>query len=62
MNKRLGDLSKDQVTVFGAIEILYRHGVISTPAYWYENYTKIKYLDQLMINMANNMANKLGAL
>ena len=55
VNKRLGKVSKDPVTVSGAIEILYKNGLISTPGYWHENYAKLPYLDQLIINMANKL-------
>ena len=55
VNIRLGKTIKPALTVPGAIEILYINGVISTPAYWQDNYDKIQYLDQLMINMANKL-------
>jgi len=53
VNIRLGKTIKPALTAPDAIEILHRNGVIGTPAYWLENYTKVQYLDQLIINMAN---------
>lgn len=38
--------------VESAIEILAGKGVISTAGYWYANYGKLKYLDQLLIKMS----------
>ena len=54
VNRRI----RPPLTALGAIEILHKHGVINTPAYWQANYDKIQYLDLLLINMAD----KLNAL
>jgi len=55
VNKRLGKAPKAPVTVYDAIEMLHRNGVISTPEYWHENYAKLQYLDLLIINMAQKL-------
>jgi hypothetical protein len=55
VNGRIGKAIKPALTALGAIEVLHKHGVIGTPAYWQQNYDKIQYLDQLIINMANKL-------
>ena len=44
--------TEEQLDVKMAIDILVKHNVIASPEYWLNNYTKLQYLDQLLINMA----------
>jgi len=55
VNIRIGKAPTPAMTVESAIETLYSNGVISTPAYWRQNYDKLQYLDQLIINMAKRL-------
>jgi len=55
VNRRIDKAIKPALTAPGAIEILYKHGVINTPAYWLAICDKIIYFDQLLINMANKL-------
>lgn len=41
-----------------AINHLVKCGVINSPDYWAENYSKIKYLDTLLISMANHCVSR----
>jgi hypothetical protein len=48
------DETKD-ATVSEAINVLAYHGVTLSPEYWLENYAKLDYLDNLLINMASRL-------
>jgi hypothetical protein len=43
-------------TAASAITVLQQKGVISTPQYWLDNYQRIQYLDELLINVARRLA------
>lgn len=45
-----------------AVNHLVKCGVIDTPAYWLSNYSKIKYLDELLIKSANHIQSKFPYL
>jgi len=51
----------NQNEVFAAIETLTASGIITTPAYWRENYAKIPYLDILLIKLAGAAFNSQEA-
>jgi len=48
---QLPDENKEE-NVKDAINILAHYGVTLSPEYWLENYTKMDYLDDLILNMA----------
>ena len=48
---------KEERTLAENIEILHKHGVINTPAYWIENAPKIKYCEELIRKMAEALEN-----
>ncbi len=50
--------SKPRTDVEWAVEVLVKNGVISSPDYWLEHYGDVKYLDQLIINMAEKLSAK----
>lgn len=52
VSSRNGSNSKSTDSVAKAIETLAKTGIINSSGYWLENYSKLRYLDQLLINMS----------
>lgn len=49
------EAAEPTLDIDAAIAVLVEHGVINTPEYWLTNYDKLKYLDWLIVKMANRL-------
>lgn len=57
-NKMENKSTNSKATIENALDYLCKEKVINTPDYWIENYSKIKYLDELIINFATKLGCK----
>jgi N-acetyl-anhydromuramyl-L-alanine amidase AmpD len=47
-----------EMDITAAIDLLVKHGVVNSPDYWLANYSKLAYVDKLIIGMAGKLASQ----